>query len=335
MNAILKPGAPRLDYGVMDASNDTNEATTAQSPNDRPRSPTAFVFAGGSSLGAVQVGMLKALLGQGIVPDFVVGSSAGGINAAYFAYDPSMSGVEKMDRLWCRLRRDDIFRLTPLGSLWSLLSGRGHVVPATGLSDALSPHFAACTIDGGRIPCCIVTTDMLSGCEYRIQSGPAIPALLASAAIPGVFPAVHLHDRYLIDGGVTNHTPISAALDLGARTIYVLPTGYSCGLSAPPRTALGSALHALNLLIAQQLVDAIRHACGACDIQVVPPPCPQPVSSYDFSHARELIDGTEQSTRRWLSKSGRLVDGVPPQLPPHDHDHANNHFGPFWQAAGQ
>jgi NTE family protein len=323
----------------MDAPNSTTTLATPTQPGQpaaaatAPRhGPTAFVFAGGSSLGAVQVGMLKALTRQGIVPDFVVGSSAGAINAAYFSYDPTASGAAKMDQLWCGLRRDDIFHVTPLGSLWTLLRGRGHMVAATGLENVLSPHFATHTVDGGRIPCCIITTDMLSGCEYRIQAGPTIPALLASAAIPGVFPAVHLHDRYLIDGGVTNHTPISAALDLGAQTIYVLSTGYSCGLTAPPRTALGSALHALNLLIVQQLVDAIRGARNTCDIRVVPPPCPQPVSSYDFSHARQLIDGSEQSTLRWLDKGMRLIDGVPPQLPPHDHDHIDNHFGPFWQA---
>jgi NTE family protein len=323
----------------METPNNSNGPAAASGLQDRsaasqPGGPIAFVFAGGSSLGAVQVGMLKALLSQNIVPDFVVGSSAGAINAVYFAYEPSHAGADKMDQLWCRLRRDDIFHLTPIGSLWSLLSGRGHVVTATGLQGVLAPHFASCTIDGGRIPCCIVTTDLLSGVEYRIRSGPAIPALLASAAIPGVFPPVRLHDRYLIDGGVTNHTPISAALDLGAKTVYVLPTGYSCGLTIPPRTAFGSALHALNLLIAQQLVDAIRHARHLSEVHVIPPPCPQPVSSYDFSHARELIDGAELSTLRWLDKGSRLVDGVPPQLPPHDHDNVENHFGPFWQVAG-
>jgi NTE family protein len=309
---------------------------SGNSPRRRPDEKdglTAFVFAGGSSLGAVQVGMLKALVNQDIVPDFVVGSSAGAINAAYFAYAPDRTGVAEMDHLWCRLKRDDIFHLTPFSSLWSLLSRRGHMVSAAGLHDALAPHFTGRAIDGGRIPCCIVTTDMLSGCEYRIRSGPVMPALLASAAIPGVFPPVKLHGRYLIDGGVTNHTPISAAIDMGAKTIYVLPTGYSCGLSAPPRTALGTALHALNLLITQQLVDAIRFTHATCDLRVVPPPCPQPVSSYDFSRARDLIDGAEQATLHWLDKGTRLIDGAPPQLPPHDHENADNHFGPFWQAA--
>lgn len=316
----------------MEARATQSSDSSRQRPDEKD-GPTAFVFAGGSSLGAVQVGMLKALAGQDIVPDFVVGSSAGAINAAYFAYAPTRDGVAEMDDLWCRLKREDIFHVTPLGSLWSLLSRRGHMVPPEGLHDALAPHFATRMIDGGRIPCCIVTTDMLSGCEYRIRSGPVMPALMASAAIPGVFPPVNLHNRYLIDGGVTNHTPISAAIDMGARTIYVLPTGYSCGLSAPPRTALGTALHALNLLITQQLVDAIRFTHTTCDLRVVPPPCPQPVSSYDFSRARELIDGAEQSTLRWLDKGTRPIDGVPPQLPPHDHDNVDNHFGPFWQGA--
>jgi len=172
---------------------------------------------------------------------------------------------------------------------------------------------------------------MLSGCEYRIRSGPTLPALLASAAIPGVFPPVSLHGRHLIDGGVTNHTPVSAAIELGAKTVYVLPTGYSCGLTVPPKTAMGSALHALNLLIVQQLVDAIRHSRDSCDLRIVPPPCPQPIASYDFNHARELIDGAERATLRWLDDNVRLIDGVPSSLPPHDHGDADNHFGPFWQ----
>ncbi len=300
-----------------------NTGTTAQR--------TAFVFAGGSSLGAVQVGMLKALIDHDIRPDFVVGSSAGAINAAYFAGTPTAAGIAEMDRLWCGLRREDIFQISPVMGVLSLLTGRDHMVPASGLQRVLESQFANRSIDAGALPCCIVTTDMLSGCEFRMQLGPLVPALLASAAIPGVFPPVHLHDRYLVDGGVTNHTPVSAALALGATTIYVLPTGYSCGLTAPPRTAIGTALHALNLLIAQQLVDAVRHARHEADIRVVPPPCPQPISSYDFSHARDLIDQAEASTRRWLDQGVRLVDGVPPQLPPHIHGDHDSHFGPHWQ----
>ena len=292
--------------------------------------PVAFVFAGGSSLGAIQVGMLKALTGAGISPDFVVGSSAGAINAAYFAQDPTPTGVADMEKLWRRLRRNDIFQLSPLGGLWGLFMGRPHIASPHALTKVLQSTFASWQLESGRIPCCIVATDIVTGCEYRIRTGPAIPALMASAAIPGVFPPVHFHGRHLVDGGVTSHTPLSAALDLGARQIYVLPTGFSCALAAPPRTAIGIALHGLNLLIAQQLKDAVRHARHDADIRVVPPPCPLDVSPYDFGRAEELIDRGEELTRQWLAQGVELVDGVPHQLPPHSHDAGADPYGPYW-----
>jgi len=292
--------------------------------------PTAFVFAGGSSLGAIQVGMLKALVRRGIAPDFVVGSSAGAINAAYFAGDPTSSGVAEMERLWRALRREDIFRASPVRSLWRLLARGDHLVSPDGLLNVLMASFSDRRLESGRLPCCIVTTDMLTGCEYRLRSGPVVPALIASAAIPGIFPAVRLHGKYLVDGGVTSHTPLSAAIDLGARTIYVLPTGHSCSLPEPPRTAIGSALHGLNLLIVQQLKDAVQHCRGRAEIRVVPPPCPQEVSPYDFSRAGELIERAEALTDQWLDEGVEMVDGVPHQLTLHTHDDPENPFGLHW-----
>src|SRR3981189_1056372 len=81
-------------------------------PSGSPK--TAFVLAGGCSLGAVQVGMLKALSRLHVVPDLIVGASVGAINAAYFAADPSDEGLARLERIWRRLRRPDIFPLFPL-----------------------------------------------------------------------------------------------------------------------------------------------------------------------------------------------------------------------------
>ena len=66
---------------------------------------TAFVLAGGGSLGAIQVGMLRALVENNVRPDLIVGASVGAINAAHFAGDPTASGVEKLSALWCGLHR--------------------------------------------------------------------------------------------------------------------------------------------------------------------------------------------------------------------------------------
>ena len=66
---------------------------------------TAWVFAGGGSLGAVQVGMLKALIAHGLKPDLVVGASAGAINGAYLAGRPDAAGIAELERLWLTTRR--------------------------------------------------------------------------------------------------------------------------------------------------------------------------------------------------------------------------------------
>ena len=82
---------------------------------------TAFVLAGGGSLGAVQVGMLKALTRKGVVPDLLVGASVGAINAAFFARLPSSEGIEGLERIWLGLQSTDVFPFSPLSSLLALL----------------------------------------------------------------------------------------------------------------------------------------------------------------------------------------------------------------------
>src|SRR6202030_900950 len=110
----------------------------------------------------------------------------------------------------------------------------------------------------------VVTTELKSGRAIVLSSGPAIPALLASCAIPGVFPPVNIGGRELIDGGVANHTPIAAAVALGARVIYVLPVGYPW-LNKEPSNALGMALQALARLVEQRLATEISTYKDAAD----------------------------------------------------------------------
>jgi NTE family protein len=92
-----------------------------------PSARTAFVFPGGRILGAIQVGTLKALGGAGCTADMVVGSSAGAINAAWFAGNPTSQGVAELEAIWCGVRRSDIFPIHPIGSLLGLFSRRGHL----------------------------------------------------------------------------------------------------------------------------------------------------------------------------------------------------------------
>jgi NTE family protein len=286
---------------------------------ERRKNKTAFVLAGGGSLGAVQVGMLAALARQGVVPDFVVGVSVGAINAAYYAAEPDDRGVERLKRIWLQLRRTDVFPFSPIASRLGFFGKTDHLVSPAPLRSLIESELPYQRLEDARIPCYVVATDALEGTEVVLSSGPAATALLASAAIPAIFPPVTLGERYLLDGGVSNNTPLSTALRTGAARVIVLPTGISCALQEPPRGAMALALHALNLLIMRQLVNDIERFAGVADVVIVPPLCPLSTTTYDFSQSADLIHRAEAATRLWLRTDGLHRLGTPPALLPHHH----------------
>lgn len=279
---------------------------------------TAFVLAGGGSYGAVQVGMLRELVRYGVRPDMIVGSSVGAINGAYFAAAPDAEGVERLAGLWSRLRRADVLPVT-LRSVLGFLSRRNCLVDPSGLHGLLRRHLPYQKLEQARIPLHVVATDLLGGSEVCLSSGSAADAVLASASIPAAFPPVRLGEHYLVDGAVANNTPLSTAVHCGATRLIVLPTGFACSLERPPDGAIAAALHALNLLIARQLVFDMERLAGKVSVTVVPPLCPLATSPYDFSRAAELIGRAAESTRHWLERGGLERGGVPGALRPHSH----------------
>ncbi|MGH2393823.1 MAG: patatin-like phospholipase family protein, partial [Candidatus Limnocylindria bacterium] len=139
---------------------------------------------------------------------------------------------------------------------------------------------------------------------------PVLDAVMASTAIPGIFPPVDWGHRHLMDGGIANHAPISDALELGAERVYVLPTGFACDLAEPPHGALGMLLHSMSLLLMRRLQVEIELLADRAELIVLPPPCPAGASPIDFSKSDVLIRrGLEESTR-FLDEldSGRIED---------------------------
>jgi len=261
---------------------------------------TAFVLAGGGSLGAVEVGMLRALVEAGVGPDLVVGSSVGALNGVYFAGAPDAAGVARLEDVWRRIRRSDVFPVGASRSVRALLGRAQSLVSPEPLRRLLEAHLPLASLEASAVPVHVVATDFTTGEEVLLSRGSAARALLASAAIPAVFPPVELDGRVLVDGGIASNTPVAAAVRLGARRVIVLPTGFSCHPDPVPREAIGAALHALNLLIARQLVSDLERFAKQVELCVVPPRCPVTRTAYDFSGTDELIDRAAASTRHWL-----------------------------------
>jgi NTE family protein len=269
---------------------------------------TAFVLSGGGSLGAVQVGMLQALTARGVEPDLLVGTSVGALNAAYVGgHGASDRSLEKLAVIWAGLRRRDVFPLQPARLGAALVGWAPSLCPNGALRHLIREHLSFERIEDSTIPLHVVATDVATGEEVLLSDGDAVDAILASAAIPAVFPSVHVAGRDLIDGGVADNAAVSQAVTLGADVVYVLPTGYACSLDKPPASPLSSALQALTLLIEQRLILEVAHFADLVDIRVLPPLCPLSVSSTDFRHGAELIDRARAAAGRWLDEGGPLL----------------------------
>ncbi len=183
---------------------------------------TAWVLGGGGVLGASEVGMARALVEAGIRPDVVLGTSIGAVNGAALARDPGPDAVELLTRWWSS-DATAAFSSAPLDRLRTMTRTALHT--GAGLRGLLDTTFGDLEIDDLAVPfgCCAASIERYS--EHWFESGPLVPALMASCAVPGLFPPFRVGDEHFVDGGLVNSIPVSRAVELGARTVYVLQVG--------------------------------------------------------------------------------------------------------------
>jgi NTE family protein len=251
---------------------------------------TAFVLAGGGSRGAVQVGMLQELISRGIRADRVFGASVGAINGASYAGNPTMEGIENMAAIWRGIKGTDIFPRGTFDGPWAFFQKRAAVHANTGLRRIIEAGIDYENLNDAVIPIEVVTTSLTDGRERWITHGPAVDAVLASSAIPSIFPPVTIEGDVLVDGGVVNNVPISRALAAGCDRVYVLLCGPLHYHPPPPRRPVEAALTAFFVAI---------HARFVRELTLLPPGVEvvvfsgggEPSSQYrDFSGTAALIE---------------------------------------------
>ena len=211
-----------------------------------------------------------------------------------------------------------MFPTRPLLGLRGFLGRTDHLVPDDGVRALVSSNINFARLEDAAIPLHVVVTDAATGAEAVLSTGHAVDAIVASASIPGVLPPVKIDGRLVMDGGISNNTPISIAHGLGVDEIWVLPTGHACSLGASPHSALAMILHAITLLVQGRLISDIQRFEPITDLRVVPPLCPLDVGPSDFSQADRLIREAQISTRAWLEAG--IFDGTAAELlHPHAH----------------
>jgi NTE family protein len=275
-------------------------APMALVPGDQPgpAGGVAFVFQGGGSLAAPQVGMLRALTEVGLRPDLVIGSSAGALNAVAFASDPSPGGLDKIEAVWRSLRRRHVAPLSARTLLAAVAGRTDGLVSSSALRSLLASAAVARTLGDTVIPAHVVVTELASGAPVVLSEGETVPALLASCAFPGLYPPVAMGERLLVDGGVSADLPVLQAEALGARVTYVLPAA-ACGVGPPlPRGPLPLAFRALA-----QVLDSVARgdvAAARGPVHVLPAPGTAAASPVDFRDTSRLIDEGYRLAVGWL-----------------------------------
>jgi len=191
-------------------------------PDDPVR--TAFVLGGGGMLGAHEVGMLAALAEAGVRPDLVLGTSIGAINGVFVAADPE-GAAKRLETVW----RSDVvrtaFRSSIIGRLGTLARSGTHLHGNLPLRRLLGEHLKERRFDQLAVPFQCVAASVERAAAHWFHSGAIIPAVLASAAVPGLLPPVRIAGEHFFDGGLVHSIPVGRAVQLGARRIFVLHVG--------------------------------------------------------------------------------------------------------------
>jgi NTE family protein len=188
---------------------------------------TAFVLGGGGVLGAVEVGMLRALLERDIVPDLVLGTSIGALNGAMVARDPSLAVIEKLTELWkgTGASGHEVYGDSPLRTVRRAVSTGTHLWSSKPLHQALVDEFGDLTFEELPVRFQVCAASIERAAEHWFDSGPLVDAVVASAAVPGLLPPARVGDEHYLDGGIVNSIPLGRAVQLGATRVFVLQVG--------------------------------------------------------------------------------------------------------------
>lgn len=275
----------------------------------------AFVLSGGGNLGAVQVGMLRALAEEGIRPHVVLGASVGALNGAAFAAEPTVHGVAKLEQTWLGLRgKDDVM---PAGS-WLPLSAQllrrgASVHPNDGLRRVIDTSLGPRErFEDLELAFECVATEIAGAREVWFASGDRLKqAILASAALPAIYPLVEIDGVRYLDGAVVDDVPIARAVELGARQVYVLTVGSLDRPWLEPRRPLDMAIQAYWIARRHRYRRDLAEVPRRVRVDVLPTGDPPSIRIDDFSQSAALIEAAYQASRRHLRGEGGPLDAAP------------------------
>ncbi len=281
------------------------------SASTRPgRDDVAFVLGGGGHLGAHEVGMLAALLERGVAPSLIVGTSVGAINGAVIAAQPTLATAGRLAEVWSRLEQEGVFKGSLLRRMATLVRTRTHLHGDEALR-ALLIDVLPTRIEDLAVPFQCVAASIERASEHWFERGPLVDAVMASAAVPGILPAVEVDGEHFLDGGIVNSIPVGRAVALGADTIFVLHVGRLDRPLEPPRWPWEVGLVAFEIARRHRFIGDLARLPDDVAVHVLPTGQSDPPRYNDLSQLR-YRDSSQIAARiaRARQATGNYLDGA-------------------------
>ena len=263
--------------------------------------PIAFVLSGGANLGAIQVGMLRALHHVDLYPDLVVGTSVGALNGAAIANHGLDNAVDLLAEIWHNLQREEIFSGGFLSQAMTLIRNRLYLYENAGLTKLIQRTLSVERFDELQMPLGIMATELVTRQGALFTRGQLQPALLASTALPGIYPPIEINGIRYIDGGVTATVPLGAAVQMGAKSIVVLEVGNTCAPTEAPRHIAELMSSVLFSALRQRVMVEAPQIAQTHPLLYLPRPCTVDIGLLDFKKSTELMLETEEMVTRFLA----------------------------------
>ncbi|MEO3758543.1 patatin-like phospholipase family protein [Mycobacterium sp. B14F4] len=260
---------------------------------------TAFVLGGGGVLGAAEAGMARALLEAGVRPDLVCGTSVGAINGAAIAADPTLHGVDRLLDIWGSLAEHGVLDGSLLRRTAHVVRRRTSLHGNGPLRQMLRDRLPARTFEELAVPFECVAASIERAREQWFDSGDLIEPVLASCALPGVFPPVQIGDEHFFDGGLVNSIPLDHAVARGADTVWVLHVGRVEEQLKAPRFLWEVAFAAFEISRRHRFHGDLERVSSAVTVHVLPTGLP-PRSATTWSNLR-YRDATRTTRRAELA----------------------------------
>jgi NTE family protein len=297
---LLAGGSRRSSGGRSSSSSSSSGSSLPRLSWPGRHIETAFVLGGGGNRGAVQVGMLRALAERGIQPDLLVGTSVGAINASAYAGTPTLEGAYLAGDIWRRIGASDIFPRSRFHGSWRFLERREAVFSMDGLRREVTRFIRFDRIEDSPVPLVVVASRLEDCAEEWIVDGPAVDAVLASAALPGFYPVIEIGGNHYVDGGVLDNVAISAALAGGARRVFILLCGPVTAPAPPFARPYEAMFAAFTMTLGARLRRDLALVPSDVDVVVFELAGGSLFDPRDFSRSEHLIDQGYRSARSAL-----------------------------------